>query len=228
MAEQHLVHQNGDRLFVTSLDISNRFGKRHDDVLKAVRNLDCSPEFGRRNFAESSYNNSQNKAQPLFEITRDGFVFLCMGFTGPQAALWKERYITAFNEMEAALRGPGNLPEVATAQFFMQSNKLLAHEVGQLKDTVAAQNQAIMALYQRIDSAQRGHIRAVTSLLSLQKRQSVENAKRLVIELAAAGHSRQEIARRSGKTLNYIRQILFQERHDSAAAQSEPSRGEAA
>lgn len=103
-----LIHQTGDRLFVTSLEISNRFGKQHKDVLRALENIECSQEFRRRNFAPSSYNNSQNKAQPMFEITRDGFVFLCMGFTGAQAALWKERYIQAFNQMEAALRA--NLP----------------------------------------------------------------------------------------------------------------------
>lgn len=36
----------------------------------------------------------------MYEITRDGFVFLCMGFTGAAAAQWKERYINAFNQME--------------------------------------------------------------------------------------------------------------------------------
>lgn len=45
MASHQLVHQTGDRLFVTSLDISNRFGKQHKDVLRAIENLDCSPEF---------------------------------------------------------------------------------------------------------------------------------------------------------------------------------------
>lgn len=103
---QSLVHQAGDRLFVTSVDISNRFGRRHDDVLKAIRNLDCSPEFSLRNFAESEYTTERGKTYPLYEITRDGFVFLCMGFTGHQAALWKERYIAAFNALEQALRQP--------------------------------------------------------------------------------------------------------------------------
>ncbi len=103
-----IVHQSGERLFVTSLEISNRFGKRHDNVLRAIENIECSQEFRRLNFEESTYNNRHNKAQPMFEITRDGFVFLCMGFTGTQAALWKERYIQAFNQMEAALRA--NLP----------------------------------------------------------------------------------------------------------------------
>ncbi|OGS90840.1 MAG: hypothetical protein A2Z95_06125 [Gallionellales bacterium GWA2_60_18] len=42
----------------------------------------------------------------MYEITRDGFTLLCMGFTGPEAMVWKERYIEAFNQMEAALRQP--------------------------------------------------------------------------------------------------------------------------
>lgn len=203
-----LVHQNGDRLFVTSLDISNRFGRQHKDVLEAVRNLDCSPEFGRRNFTPSSYNNSQNKAQPMFEITRDGFVFLCMGFTGPQAALWKERYITAFNEMESALRA--NPPA-------LRQDMALAREIGLLRDTVNAQNQAILALYQQVDGARRGHIRALGKLLTLQERQSKllaaqerREAKETILRLEAEGIPREIIAQQTGRTLNHIRQVIFQ------------------
>ena len=39
-------------------------------------------------------------------MTRDGFSFLVMGFTGAKAAHWKEKYIEAFNAMEAELRAP--------------------------------------------------------------------------------------------------------------------------
>jgi hypothetical protein len=42
----------------------------------------------------------------MYEMTHDGFSFLCMGFTGPKAAHWKELYIKAFNAMkEELLRG---------------------------------------------------------------------------------------------------------------------------
>ena len=37
-------------------------------------------------------------------MTRDGFTFLAMGFTGPRAAVFKEAYINAFNKMEAELK----------------------------------------------------------------------------------------------------------------------------
>lgn len=89
----------------------------------------------------------------------------------------------------------------------------LAREVGQLKDMVNAQNQVIISLYQRIDTAQRGQIRAVTSLLSLQKRHAAADAKALVLALEAQGIPRDEIARRTGKTLNHIRQVIFQDKH---------------
>lgn len=115
MADKNLVHQNGEKLFVTSLDISNRFGKRHDNVLRDIETLGCSPEFRRLNFEEITYNDGRQRLQRAFNITRDGFVFLCMGFTGPQAALWKERYITAFNQMEATLRAKAPTPAPAPA-----------------------------------------------------------------------------------------------------------------
>lgn len=203
MAAQQLVHQNGTRLFVTSLDISNRFGKRHDNVVQAINNLDCSDSFHLLNFKEINYNDGKNRAQRAFEITHKGFAFLCMGFTGPQAAVWKERYIDAFHQMEQALRATPPARQDMT----------LAREVGQLKDMVNAQNQVIISLYQRIDTAQRGQIRAVTSLLSLQKRHAAADAKALVLALEAQGIPRDEIARRTGKTLNHIRQVIFQDKH---------------
>ena len=73
------------------------FGIPHDEILRRIRNLDCSQEFRLRNFAESSYTNSQNREMPMHEMTRDGFSFLVMGFTGAKAAQFKEAYIEASN-----------------------------------------------------------------------------------------------------------------------------------
>lgn len=203
-----LVRLSGDRLIVSSLDISNHFGKQHKDVLRAVRSLDCSPEFNRRNFALVHYQDSKGEQRPSYDITRDGFVFLCMGFTGQQAAVWKERYIEAFNQMEAALRGrsvPAK-PDPAALQ--------LATEVGKLRDTVAAQGEVILSLFGRLDNAQRGHIRAVTSLLNLNKRHAAMDAKATMLRMLAEGRPRDEIARATGRSLNHIRQIAFKARAD--------------
>ena len=44
-------------------------------------------------------------------MTRDGFTFLAMGFTGARAAAWKEKYIAAFNAMEETLVKGSNVLE---------------------------------------------------------------------------------------------------------------------
>lgn len=94
-----------ERATVTSLDIAETFGKRHDHVLRDIRELGCSEEFRLSNFGESSYKNEQNKEQPMFYMTRDGFTLLVMGYTGELAIKFKEAYIRQFNAMETALRG---------------------------------------------------------------------------------------------------------------------------
>lgn len=100
----------------TSRDIAETFGKRHDDVLKRIHSLECSPEFSARNFAAAEYIDAQGKPRTEYRITRDGFAFLCMGFTGGRAAQWKERYIATFNRMADKLAAKAARPgELARA-----------------------------------------------------------------------------------------------------------------
>lgn len=88
----------------TSRQIAEVFGKQHYNILKAIANLDCSEEFRRVNFDVAHYLDEQGKPRQEYAMTRDGFTFLCMGFTGKEAAQWKEKYIAAFNAMEQALK----------------------------------------------------------------------------------------------------------------------------
>lgn len=94
-----------ERAACTSLDVAGTFGKSHDHVLRDIRELGCSKEFRLSNFGESSYTNAQNKKQPMFLMTRDGFTLLVMGYNGEKAMQFKEAYIAQFNAMEEALRG---------------------------------------------------------------------------------------------------------------------------
>lgn len=90
---------------VSSLDIAETFGKEHKNVLKDIRELNCSDEFRLLNFEQSNYLNEQNHKQPLYYLTRDGFTILAMGYTGEKAMRFKEVYIKQFNAMERALQG---------------------------------------------------------------------------------------------------------------------------
>ncbi|MBT4290418.1 MAG: Rha family transcriptional regulator [Deltaproteobacteria bacterium] len=88
----------------TSLQIAEYFKKQHYDVLKAIRKLDCSKEFADGNFAGCSYSDGNKRLRPMFNITKDGFVFVVMGFIGKKAALLKEKYIQKFNEMDEQIQ----------------------------------------------------------------------------------------------------------------------------
>ena len=90
---------------VSSLDVAETFEKRHDDVLKSIRNLGCSYKFRLRNFAESTYINEQGRKQPCYYMTKNGFSFLVMGYTGKKADAFKEAYINQFEVMENILKG---------------------------------------------------------------------------------------------------------------------------
>ena len=98
--------KNGE-VFANSRDIAEVFGKEHKDVLRATDNLQCSSEFRQRNFALTVVREkvgATDRDMRSFDMTKDGFTFLVMGFTGEKAARFKERYIAAFNAMEAELR----------------------------------------------------------------------------------------------------------------------------
>lgn len=94
-------------IFTTSLIVAKVFEKNHKDVLKAIDNLECSSEFRERNFALTSIDipqpNGGIRKERAYNLTRDGFSFLAMGFTGAKAAAWKETFLEAFNQMEKAL-----------------------------------------------------------------------------------------------------------------------------
>lgn len=99
-----LVFLQKEEAVTTSLIVAEKFHKNHAHVLRDIENLDCSKEFRESNFGLSSYNSEQNKKLPMYLITKDGFMFLVMGYRGKRAADIKEKYIAAFNSMENLLR----------------------------------------------------------------------------------------------------------------------------
>ena len=104
-----LVSVVNNKVVTTSLQVSKVFEKTHYNVLRDIRNLECSSDFQAFNFECSFYlrklPNNATKKEPMYYLTRDGFTFLAMGFTGKIAARFKEAYINAFNEMERKLSG---------------------------------------------------------------------------------------------------------------------------
>lgn len=125
MDDYGVFADTSDTARANSLIVAQMFEKEHKDVLKSIRNLDCSEEFLRRNFAPISYSDQYGRAQRAYAMTRDGFTFLVMGYRGKKAARFKEAYIRRFNEMESFIR-----TLVATRQDFpeLTENIKLLHD----------------------------------------------------------------------------------------------------
>jgi len=100
-----LVMEN-DKPMVSSLVVAEMFKKRHDNVLKAISNLETPEDFNALNFKAVKYADSKGELRPAFNMTRDGFSMLAMGFTGKKAAIWKIKFLEAFNAMERKLTIP--------------------------------------------------------------------------------------------------------------------------
>ena len=98
-----IAAHNG-QLTTTSRDIAETFGKEHKDVVRRINALQCSAEFRSAHFYAHPYTLEQNgETYTEYLVTKDGFAFLCMGFTGAKAAAWKEKYIAHFNAMAEKL-----------------------------------------------------------------------------------------------------------------------------
>jgi len=94
------LYERGGKAFCSSKQVAETFEKEHRNVLRDIRELDCSEKFSLLNFEQSTYLNEKKQKQPEFLMTKDGFTFLVMGYRGEKAAAFKEIYIERFNQME--------------------------------------------------------------------------------------------------------------------------------
>ena len=101
-----LVYENEKGVDITtSLIVAQVFGKEHKNVLRDIENLSCSESFRVANFGETPYVHPQNgQTYKMYTMTKDGFSFLVMGYTGEKAGEFKERFINEFNRREAMLK----------------------------------------------------------------------------------------------------------------------------
>ena len=115
-------------VFTTSLSVANVFNKRHSDILAQIREFPTD-DFTERNFPLSEYTDSTGRKLPCYNLTRDGFSLLVMGFTGAKAYKWKIEFIKAFNLMEAELtRLKSQRPPLTQIEILQSSIAILAQQ----------------------------------------------------------------------------------------------------
>lgn len=104
---QPVVFIQDGEVFANSRDVAEYFGKRHDHLIRDIEKLIAE---GVPNFGETPYIEPQNgQAYKTYNMDRDGFTLLAMGFSGKKALQFKLRYIEQFNSMEVELRRQSNV-----------------------------------------------------------------------------------------------------------------------
>ena len=95
----------------TSETVAKVFGKLHKNVLRDIREIleNGDDEFNRLNFELCFKNNKlqNDKPLPYYEMTKDGFLLLVMGYRTKKAMQFKISYIKAFNYMQEQLAKGG-------------------------------------------------------------------------------------------------------------------------
>ncbi|NMJ28148.1 peptidase [Salmonella enterica subsp. enterica serovar Anatum] len=144
------------KVVTSSLAVADYFHKPHKDVLAKISRLDCSVEFTERNFSLSKYIDVTGRKLPCYHITKNGFAFLAMSFTGKRAARFKEAYINAFDQMEKQLSTPSVLSDAAHNASVLYSYISSIHQVWlqQLYPMLEkVESPLAVSLYDRINDA---------------------------------------------------------------------------
>lgn len=121
-----IVHAKDGEVFASSRDVADFFGKLHRHVLDGIDQL---IEKGVPGFRQTPWVHPQNgQTYRSFNMTKDSFTLLVMGFTGSKALEFKMAYINAFNRMEEEVkRMPPAIPDfsdpVAAARAWADETK---------------------------------------------------------------------------------------------------------
>lgn len=169
-----LVFQNSNGNDVTtSLIVAQVFGKEHKNVVRDIENLSCSENFNRLNFERITYKDARNREQTAYEMTKDGFSFLVMGYTGAKAGEFKERFINEFNRREFLLKDDDYI--LMRSQQILQKRleaseekiKQLESQAEQQQETIELQQQELTQSAPKV-SYYDNHLQSVNTQTSTQ------------------------------------------------------------
>ncbi|WP_233979554.1 Rha family transcriptional regulator [Pectobacterium versatile] len=122
---REMVMTASDKVLTTSMKVAQFFGKRHDNVLRKVRQVidDCPHEFAALNFEETDFIDKNGDVQPMFNMTKDAYMLVVMGFTGKAAMQIKITYIQAFNWMAGQIQRRQLMGEEAMHQLAIKDTR---------------------------------------------------------------------------------------------------------
>jgi Rha family phage regulatory protein len=178
---------------VSSRYVAEIFKKRHADVLRTVvnkiensENDHVATQFCTANFTESKYKD-RGKQYQEYLMTRDGFSFIAMSFTGKEADRFKMDYINRFNQMESFIKNLKTakleFPDFTDAIMDSQSEPKHYHfsnEINMINKIVLGMN---AKQFRELHGIEKGT--SIRPYLTNEQIKSIENLQRFDIGLIA-------------------------------------------
>lgn len=138
---------------MSSLQIAELTGKRHDAILRDIRNL-LEQGVAAHNFVETYYTDKSNRQSPCYQLTKTGCLILASGYN----AVLREKIINRWIELETA-----NVPKVPAT--FKEALLLAVAQQEQIEEqqklltakdaTIAEQNATIEEMLPKVSYYER-------------------------------------------------------------------------
>lgn len=130
-----------------SVLVAEKFGKKHYNVIQAIKKLTIENSIVKNMFVETTYLSGKQQDQPMYIMNRDGFTLLAMGFTGQKALQFKLDYIDAFNKMEQTIRSTRNLPssiDTTMLKQLVETTQTMAAQISRMQEELNRQRDMLL------------------------------------------------------------------------------------
>lgn len=122
---------------MSSLQIAEITGKRHDAILRDIRNL-LEQGCNAHNFVEVEYTDKKGENRPCFQLTKKGCLILASGYN----AVLREKIIDRWEELENEKQNGGFLvPQSFSEALLLAANQ--AKQIEQLSQSNASKQETI-------------------------------------------------------------------------------------
>lgn len=191
------LYEKDGQIFCDSLQIAEAFKRRHTHVIDTIEKLTeptsgLSEKFITINFKASSYKDVSGKKNKKYLLTKDGFIMVTMEFKTAKARVFKEAYITRFNEMETFIKSL----QTAKLEFPALTNAIMqAHEEPKhyhFSNEINMINRIVLGVDAKQFKKQYGidkDVQSIRPYLKTEEIKSIEELQRIDIGLIVAGIS---------------------------------------
>ena len=186
---EELVSIKREQVVCDSLQVAEKFGKNHKDVLRLINKLTAQNCAILKMFFKGEYKGKNGAKYPMMYMTRDGFSLLVMGFTGNKALEWKLKYIEAFNKMEAMLQERSTATWQETRRLGKLTRRSETDTIKQLAEYATAQGSQhadkLYMIYSKLANKYAGIInRDLATVMQLNRLAMIEG---IIANVIAAG-----------------------------------------